>query len=116
MPPISDKYLQKLLDGEAVLFFVAKQGNTILGGATAYRLPSLYGERDELYMYDMAVDDTFQRIGIGSGLLGFIKEYCQNENIKDLYVQADTLDTHARNFYKKNGGVEIDVRHYDFSL
>jgi GNAT superfamily N-acetyltransferase len=116
MPEVSDEYLTGLLHSEQVVFFVAEKDHEVVGGVTAYRFPSLYGQGHEMYIYDMAVATTLQRQGIGSGLLDFIKNFCRSEGAKHLYVQADAVDTGARNFYLKNGGTEEDVRHYDFEL
>jgi aminoglycoside 3-N-acetyltransferase I len=114
--PEDTSYLSKRIASENTLFFVAEQDGVILAGATAYILPSIYGDYDELYIYDMAVHADRQRQGIGSALLGYIKEYAKAHGVRYIYVQADTEDIHARNFYKKNGGIEEDVRHYDFEV
>jgi aminoglycoside 3-N-acetyltransferase I len=113
-PPVDYVYLQTLLASKDIMFFVAQKDNTIIGGTTAYLLPSLYGKYKELYLYDMAIGEPFQRLGIGSRLLEFVKEYCEKQQIKSFFLQADTDNIHAREFYQKNGGIEVDVRHYEF--
>ncbi len=113
---IDDDYLEALLASQLTLFFVAQSGEAIVGGITAHLLPSVYGNYKELYLYDVAIATAFQRQGVGSGLLNYIKEYCQTKHIKSLFVQADAEDLHARRFYAKNGGQEADVWHYDFTI
>jgi aminoglycoside 3-N-acetyltransferase I len=116
MHQASDDYLQGLLNDKSIVFFVAQAADAIIGGATAYHLPSLYGQHDELYIYDMAIRDEHQRQGIGSGLLDCIKDYAAIHAVSTVFVQADAVDKHARDFYLKNGGAEEDVRHYDFTV
>jgi aminoglycoside 3-N-acetyltransferase I len=109
-------YLASILQQENTLFVAAYLNNEIVGGITAHILPSIYGNFNELYIYDMAISQAHQRHGIGSKMLDFVKSYSKEHGIIDLFVQADAVDSGARNFYKKNGGVEEDVRHYDFKL
>jgi aminoglycoside 3-N-acetyltransferase I len=109
-------FLEKRLRDDHIWFFVASKDDEVIGGLTAYVLPSIYGDRGEVYIYDMAIAEAYQRLGVGSGLLDHFKEYCASAGIKEFYLQADTEDIHAREFYKKNGGIEEDVRHYDFRV
>lgn len=114
--PKDTDYLSAILQQVNTIFVAAELQGELVGGITAHILPSIYGKFKELYIYDMAVSEAYQRQGIGSQMLNFVKEYCKANGIIDLFVQADTVDTGARNFYKKNGGVEEDVRHYDFKI
>jgi aminoglycoside 3-N-acetyltransferase I len=115
MPQEMD-YLTAILQQDNTLFVAAYLNEELVGGITAHIQPSIYGKFNELYIYDMAVSQPHQRHGIGSQMLDFVKSYSKEHGIIDLFVQADTVDTEARNFYKKNGGVEEDVRHYDFKV
>jgi aminoglycoside 3-N-acetyltransferase I len=115
MPKTID-YLATILQQDNTLFVVAYLNSDLVGGITAHILPSIYGNSNELYIYDMAVSQQHQRHGIGSKMLDFVKSYSKDHGIIDLFVQANAVDTGARNFYKKNGGLEEDVRHYDFRI
>lgn len=113
---LGDAYASRLLEDGRALFFVVEAGDQITGAATVYVLPSLHGEYNEMYIYDMAVASAQQRQGVGSHLLTYIKQYCKTVGVKILFVQADASDMNARSFYRKNGGIEEDVRHYDFTI
>ena len=114
--PTNTDYLAGLLQRDNTFFVAAFLGDELVGGLTAYLLPSIYGNYNELYIYDLAILTQHQRNGIGSKLLSFVKTYAFSVNAMEIFVQADTVDTEARNFYKKNGGVEEDVRHYNFTV
>ncbi|HEV2412763.1 MAG TPA: GNAT family N-acetyltransferase [Candidatus Saccharimonadales bacterium] len=114
--PTDAGYLPALLENKAIMFVVAYSAGEVVGGLTAYVLPSIYGDYSDVYIFDMAVSTSHQRRGVGSQLLGFLKKYCRSIGVPDIFVQADAEDVHARDFYKKNGGAESDVRHYDFEL
>jgi aminoglycoside 3-N-acetyltransferase I len=115
MPKEMD-YLAAILQQDNTLFFATFLNGELVGGITAHILPSIYGNFNELYIYDMAVTQSYQRHGIGSQMIDYVKAYSKDHGIIDMFVQADTVDTGARKFYKKNGGVEEDVRHYDFKI
>ena len=113
---VSEKYLSTLLKNQSIIFLVAKHGDTVVGGLTAHVLPSVHFESSEVYLYDLAVDNAFQRQGIGTALVSELKKYCCENNYKELFVQADFEDKHALDFYRKIGGVEENVRHFNFSV
>jgi aminoglycoside 3-N-acetyltransferase I len=114
--PANTDYLAQMLQKDSVSFSVAFMSGKLVGGASSYQLPSIYGNFSELYIYDVAVLPEFQRHGIGSHLLEFLKDYCKSAGIPEMYVQADAPDTEARQFYRKNGGKELDVFQYNFVI
>jgi aminoglycoside 3-N-acetyltransferase I len=114
--PPTPEYLKNLLQKDNVLFFAAEVDNITIGGLTAYTLPSIYREDNEVYIYDLAVDQKYQRQGIGTSLMKYFLAEMKKQGVKYVYVQADKVDDHAIAFYKKLGGVEEDVFHYDFRL
>jgi aminoglycoside 3-N-acetyltransferase I len=114
--PKSLDYLPALLQRPTVIFIIAEEGDEVIGGLTAHVLPSVYGDYSEIYMYDLAVTKKHQRHGVGSKLLASLKDFGKSSGVTEVFVQADTPDTEARNFYIKNGGIEEDVRHYGFPV
>lgn len=113
---ISFVYIDNLLKDERLLFLVAEQDNQIIGGLTAYILPSLYTEKSEVLIYDIAVKQSLQRKGIGNKLIDCLLDFCSQQGYKEIFVPALAEDTHACNFYKKAGGEEEDVKHYSFKI
>lgn len=111
----SDRYLEALLEKEHVMFFAAFSRGLLVGGLTAYILPSVYVEKNEIYIYDLAVATEYQRNGIGRQLITVLKEYCK-EGGREIYVQADIEDQHAIDFYKATGGYPENVIHFSYDL
>ncbi len=112
----SAHYLQSLLKKEYMFFLTACNENQVIGGLTAYILSSVYEAKTEVYIFDIAVKPEFQQKGIGTKLLSELKVYCKAAGHKNIFVQADFEDTHALNFYRKTGGSEADVRHFNYDL
>jgi ribosomal protein S18 acetylase RimI-like enzyme len=115
MPPVD--YLQDLLAKEQVFFFVAVLGGAeVIGGLTAYVLPSVYFAASEIYIYDLAVKAEHQRKGIGTRLINELKTYCAPLGHKEIFVQADLEDQHALDFYRATGGSPESVVHFSYAL
>lgn len=110
------EYLQTLLDKENVLFFVALLNDSVIGGLTAYILPSVYYPSNQIYIYDLAVKHDWQRKGFGKEIISLLKSYCIEHGYKEIYVQVDFEDQHAIDFYEATGGHSQKVIHFSYEL
>ncbi|MGZ7136398.1 MAG: GNAT family N-acetyltransferase [Methanobacterium sp.] len=111
----SHEYLKKILKNENTIFVVAKYEEEIIAGLTAHQLPSTYFEANEVYVYDLAVHQDFQRKGIGTRLLVELKKISCNKGDKEIFLQADIEDGYAIEFYKEIGGIPENVIHFSFA-
>lgn len=111
----SHDYLEKILKNENTLFVVAKCREEIIGGLTAHELASTYFEANEVYVYDLAVHQDFQRKGIGTRLIEKLRKISCGKGDKEIFLQADFGDDYVIDFYKKIGGVPEDVIHFSFA-
>lgn len=105
-------YLQNLLEKEHVIFYTARTGNEVVGGLTAYVLPSAYFSASEVYIYDLAVKKEQQRKGIGRQLIHELKMYCKQLGHREIFVQAHMEDRHAHAFYQATGAEAESIMHY----
>ncbi len=93
-------HLQRLLSNESFLVFVAKKDEKVVGGLTAYILDKYDNEKSSVYIYDIAVLTEQQRKGIGKLLITTLNHYCEKNGFDEVFVQAETEDTQAINFYR----------------
>jgi aminoglycoside 3-N-acetyltransferase I len=113
----ADAYIRKLLSNKDFIILAARDENgKVVGGLTAYVLPSYYEDAAEVYLYDLGVDPAAQRQGIGRQLLDGLKDLCRREGIAEFFVQAVEGDTEAMRFYNATGGKPLRVIHYDYEL
>ncbi len=113
----TDNYLKKLLEKPEFMVFVAKHNQQVIGGLTAYILDGYYSEKQVAYIYDLAIDTNFQRMGIGKKLISTIKTYCSEMGFEEMFVQAETVDEHAIEFYRNTGRTEeLHAVHFSYSL
>ena len=102
LPPVV--YLTKLLELQKVMVLVIMSNNKVVGGLTAYELPSYYTQTSEMFIYDIAITPNYQRQGLGKQLVVAFKAYCKENGIPEFFVLAHESDTHALDFYRSLGG------------
>jgi aminoglycoside 3-N-acetyltransferase I len=113
--PLSDAYLNTLLQRQDFWVLAAFADDALAGGLTAHVLPMSRSQSRELFLYDIAVRADVRRHGIGARLVAALREQGAQAGIATVFVAADEEDTHALNFYRALGGQESVVRHYTFS-
>jgi aminoglycoside 3-N-acetyltransferase I len=112
---VNELYLTKLLQKPDFIIYVIVHNNEIIGGLTAYELPMYYSEQSEIFIYDIAIQTEFQRMGLGKKLLSIIKEYGRQNGIKEIFVAANEEDKYALDFYRSTGGKAEKVFHFTYS-
>ena len=100
----SDRNLLSLLGNRHFIGMAALVENEVVGGLTAYEIPMYYSDSSEIFLYDLAVDPQYQRLGIGKRLMQSLSEYCLKQGIKEFFVMAHEEDEHAIDFYRATGG------------
>lgn len=115
---IPDKqHLQNLLNKPDFFTLVAKYNNRIIGGLTVYILHRYYSTKASAYIYDVGVLTDYQRKGIGKKLITYLTHYCRENGFEDAFVQAETDDLQAVNFYRTTSfSNELPATHFTYSL
>jgi aminoglycoside 3-N-acetyltransferase I len=108
--PLSDAYLDRLLSRADVWALAAFADGVLAGGLTAFELPLTRREEFEIFLYDIAVAERFQRRGVGRRLL----ETLRTQSGLTVWVPADNEDTHALDFYQATGGEAAPVTIFTF--
>ncbi len=98
----SDSDLQTLLRKKDILFVVALDGDTVVGGLTAHLLPSVFADAKSFYIRDIAVKKKYQRQGVGSQIIKTLIYECRAFRHKDIYVQTELSNKIAIKFFKSN--------------
>lgn len=111
------KHLQRLLDDSNFLVLVGKVDKKIVGGLTAHVLHRYDTEKPSAYIYDIAVITKLQRKGIGKLLIATLNDYCIKNGFNEVFVQAETDDIQAVNFYKTTPiSNELKATHFTYSF
>nr|WP_304610461.1 GNAT family N-acetyltransferase [Phyllobacterium sp. KW56] len=98
-----------------IIALVSMQDNQVVGGLVAYELLKFERQRREIYIYDLAVDETHRRRGIATSLIEHLRKIAHDRGAWVIYVQADYGDEPAVTLYTKMGSRE-DVMHFDIPV
>ncbi len=112
---VNKENIRRLLNNPSFVCVVAFHQSEVIGGITAYELMSYDRSGSVMYVYDLAVQNSHQRIGIGSRLVSELLADCRSKGIKELFVQAEEADGHAIQFYQKLGGESLKTRQFHFN-
>ena len=112
--PSSD-YLHRLLADRSFIALVATCEEQVVGGLTAYVLQKPEQERQEIYIYDLAVAESFRRRDLATALIEALKAIATARGAYVIFVQADRDDAPAIALYTKLGTRE-DVHHFDIAV
>lgn len=113
---VNKENIRCLLNNPSFVYVVAFHQHEVIGGITAYELMLYDNPGSVMYVYDLAVQNSHQRSGIGSKLVAELLADCRQKGIKELFVQAEEADGHAVQFYQKLGGESLKTRQFHFSL
>lgn len=115
---LDEEYLLRLLKDANLLVVVAKAGNEVIGGLTAYVLPGYEVTRPSIYIHDLGVKKSFQGQGVGKSLIGHLMDHAKNNNFHDIFVDAENDDNEdVIAFYRKTPfDSEIKVLQYAVKL
>lgn len=113
-----EEYLLRLLRGDNLLVVVAKAGNEVIGGLTAYVLPGYEEARPSIYIHDLGVKKSFQGQGVGKSLINHLMDHAKDNGFHDIFVDAEQDDNEdAIVFYRKTPfDSEIKVLQYVVKL
>lgn len=99
----SDLYLTRLLAREDFIELVAEVDNTVVAALSAYVFTKFERECAEIYIYDLAVDKRYRRLGIASALIAALKPVARSLGADVIIVQGESGDHPAEALYQKFG-------------
>ncbi len=109
-------YCKKTLSSDNFIALAASKGDQLVGGITAHILPSYYSGKEEMFIYDLAVLESFQRKGIGTMLMNSLFEEARLRDLKVVFLDAENEDEEAINFYIKLGGERMNTSQFTYHL
>lgn len=110
----SDTYLAKLLGREHFIAVAATVHGEIAGGLAAYQLDKFEQDRREIYIYDLAVDESHRRRGIATAMINALRDEAVRRDAYVIFVQADLVDAPAIALYESLGTKET-AHHFDIA-
>ena len=99
------------------LLLVARWDGQVCGFLTAYRLQRFDRRPAEVLLYEIGVDETFQRRGAGRALVEEAKRWAAEVGADELWVMTEDDNVPARALYAATGGrEETGFTMFDYGL
>ena len=112
-----DGHLGKLLSNPNFMVFVVCNETKIVGGLSIYILDRYYQTKPLAYIYDVAIHPAYQGQGFGKALISEVCKYCEANGFEDAYVEAESDDDDAVNFYRKTQySNELNATHFTYTF
>lgn len=108
-------WVENRLADDDFIALAAVAGDTVVGGLAAYVLRKFEQERSEIYIYDLAVVESYRRRGIATALIEKVRELAPAHRAYLIMIQADKGDTPPIALYSKLGRRE-EVLHFDIDV
>jgi ribosomal protein S18 acetylase RimI-like enzyme len=97
---------QKFLANPDNALFVATVESVIVGFLTAYRLQRFDQRKAEVLLYEVGVNEAYQRRGIGKALIAAVKQWANEVEADEVWVLTDADNEAAMALYASTGGEE----------
>ena len=111
---LTEGYVSALIGRADFWAMAALEDDRPIGGITAHVLPMTRSEARELFIYDLAVQPTHQRRGVGRLLVETLCRDAAAAGVPVAFVPADVEDDHAIAFYEALGGQAAPVTIFTF--
>jgi ribosomal protein S18 acetylase RimI-like enzyme len=99
------------------LLLVARWDGEACGFLSAYRLPRFDRRRAEVLLYEIGVQEPFQRRGAGRALVEEAKRWAAEADADELWVLTEDDNVPARALYTATEGREdLDVTMFEYAL
>lgn len=96
-------------------FLVAENEDNLVGLMYYFVVPRIHRGDKIVIVYTAFVESDFQRKGIGSQMMSWLKDWCLKKDIHVIKLDSALELTNAHKFYEKQGGVFTEKMYrFDF--
>jgi ribosomal protein S18 acetylase RimI-like enzyme len=99
-------------------FFMAFDGTKAVGGAIVAsrtkEVNMLSGRDDLAVLWDIRIDDTYKRQGVGQALFDMAVEWARNEGLTQMKIECQNNNVPAVKFYHKQGAILSAIDEYAY--
>lgn len=112
--PVTGADAAAYLSDPNVLHWVAEEGGVVVGHLLAYVERRRAGDARQVLLYEIGVREAHRRRGIGTALVGAMREWMVEHDVAEAWVPADSGEAEA--FYAACGFVRDDVQPVQMTL
>ena len=103
--PLTHAHAADLLADERTLYLVAFEREEPVGYVFAHQLLRRHGDRSQLFVYDLEVNESRRRRGIATALMRELELISREHGIQTGFVLTNSSNAPAMSLYRSLGGV-----------
>jgi ribosomal protein S18 acetylase RimI-like enzyme len=103
--PVDPAAAERYLSADQNALFIAYVGQEPAGFVRGTILHQLKSTRGQMLLYEIGVDDRFQRQGVGRSLINAITDLARAEGCEEMFVLTNRSNAAAMGLYETTGGV-----------
>ena len=103
----SDAHLKQALGGTACYFIVCLNDSIPVGYLSAFRFPAIEDGGFKVYLYDIIVDESHRRKGIGSRMIEVLKRHCKEDGAGHIWLGTSLENEAAQKTFEGTGARKI---------
>jgi len=103
-PPDVEAVRHYLAD-ERNIFLIAYEGGEAIGFLRGTELGQLRSLRKQMFLYEMAVEESHRRRGVGTALVKALLRECRDLGCDEVFVFTDPANEAAVRLYRSTGAV-----------
>ena len=111
--PPSDGYCEQLLSDPGVFLVVAETDGNIIGGLAGYIWRKFEQERNEAYIYDLAVIEEYRRQGVATALINEVRSIARETGSWVVIIESEEGDEVPTRLYRKLANHEEMAHHFN---
>ena len=112
----TEEYLKNMLLKKDFHVIIALDDKKIIGGLTAFELPMYKESVNEIFLYEIGVDEEYRQKGIAKALIESLKQLAIEKDIPEMYVGTEMDNFPAQQLYKTTGGKREDIAWYVYTI
>jgi predicted enzyme related to lactoylglutathione lyase/GNAT superfamily N-acetyltransferase len=103
--PADPSAARQYLADDRNVFFLAADEDRAVGFLRGTALRQVHTNRDQMFLYEIAVAEDRRRTGVGRALVGAFLDYCTTHGFEEAFVFTDPGNPAAVGLYRSTGAV-----------
>ena len=102
---LTSAYLRSFLARPENYLIVATEDGESIGYVVAYLLDRVDRDRHMMLLYEISVEESHHRRGVGSAMINLLKTFCRQRGVMKMWVYTNKSNAAAMRLYESTGAV-----------
>ncbi|MEO6050880.1 MAG: GNAT family N-acetyltransferase [Pyrinomonadaceae bacterium] len=111
---INEVFLKQALNDKNCYYILCLDNSTPVGYLSAFRFPAVETADFQIYLYDIAVEERFRRLGLGSRMIEELKRHCGEDKFDFMWVGTSLDNEAAQKTFEKTGARKVSETYVEY--